>query len=110
MLAFCAYWEGRVRGNSDEFDRHIREVHLPLVAKYPNLKRLRYLKGEPKDGVPAKYFLSFELLFDSWEEFEVAKGSPERTAAVEDAKRMEAMFVGDVHHVVYEVNEFPMEG
>ena len=106
MLAFCAYWEGKVRGNPDAFDRYVSQVHLPLVAKYPNLRKLRYLKGEPKDGVTPKYFLSFELFFDSWEEFEVAKHSTERAVAVADANKLAAMFAGDIHHVVYEVKDF----
>ncbi len=106
MLAFCAYWEGEVRDNPDEFDRYVRQVHLPLVAKYPNLRKLRYLKGQPKDGVAPKYLLSFELFFNSWEEFEVAKQSPQRAVAVADAKNLTAMFNGDVHHVVYEVTDF----
>lgn len=106
MLSFCAYWEGKVRGNPEEFERYINEVHLPLVAKYPNLRKLQYLKGQIKDGVSPKYHLSFELLFDSWEEFEVAKCSSERAAAVEDAKKLEAMFDGNIYHVVYSVNSF----
>ena len=30
MLVFCAYWEGTVRENPNEFDRYVSEVHLPL--------------------------------------------------------------------------------
>jgi len=106
MLAFCAYWEGKVRENPNQFDRYVSEVHLPLVAKYPNLRKLLYLKGETKGGLTPKYYQSFELYFDSWEEFEVAKHSAERAEAVVDAKKLEAMFVGDIYHVVYEVNDF----
>ncbi len=61
MLAFCAYWEGKVRENPNEFDRYVSEVHLPLVAKYPNLRKLLYLKGETKGGLTPKYYQSFEL-------------------------------------------------
>lgn len=106
MLSFCAYWEGKVKGDSEEFERYINEVHLPLVAKYPNLRKLRYLKGETRDGVAPKYHLSFELQFDSWKEFEVAKNSSERAVAVEDAKKLEAMFDGTIYHVVYSGSDF----
>jgi hypothetical protein len=37
---------------------------------------------------------------------EVAKHSSERADAVVDAKKLEAMFVGDIYHVVYEVHDF----
>jgi hypothetical protein len=37
---------------------------------------------------------------------EVAKHSSERADAVVDAKKLEAMFVGDIYRVVYEVHDF----
>lgn len=104
MLAFCAYYEGKVKGSEEEFDRYIREVHMPLVAKYPNLLQLRYLKGE--EG--AKFYLAFELFFKDWDAFAVAKVSEERNAAIEDAKKLDAMFDGVVTHVSYECNEIPV--
>ena len=104
MLAFCAYYEGKVIGSEEEFDRYIREVHMPLVAKYPNLLQLRYLKGEED----AKFYLAFELFFKDWDAFEVAKVSAERTAAIEDAEKLNAMFDGVITHVTYEENEIPV--
>ena len=101
MLAFCAYYEGKVKGSEEEFDRYIREVHMPLVAKYPNLLQLRYLKGE--EG--AKFYLAFELFFKDWDAFAVAKVSEERTAAIADAEILNAMFDGVVTHVTYHNNE-----
>ena len=108
MLVFCAYWEGKVRENPIKFDLYVKEVHLPLVAKYPNLRKLVYLKGVSKGEVTPKYYQSFELYFDSWEEFEVAKQSSERAEAVVDAKKLEAMFVGSIYHAVYEVQDLSM--
>lgn len=104
MLAFCAYYEGKVKGSEEEFDRYIREVHMPLVAKYPNLLQLRYLKGA--EG--AKFYLAFELFFKDWDAFEVAKVSKERAAAIEDAEKLNAMFDGVVTHVTYQTNEIPV--
>lgn len=104
MLAFCAYWEGKPNVSPEKFDAYIREVHMPLCVKYPNLVELRYLQGA--EG--AKYYLAFELLFNSWEEFEVAKVSAERDLAVKDSVKLEAMFDGVVTHVSYEVNEIPV--
>jgi len=105
MLAFCAYYEGTSKCTEEEFDAYVRDVHLPLVAKYPNLQQLRFLKGQPRGEQAPMFYLSFELFFNNWEEFEVAKNSQERALAVEDALRLEAMFEGKIHHVVYENHE-----
>jgi uncharacterized protein (TIGR02118 family) len=104
MLAFCAYYEGKPNVSPEEFDKYIRDIHMPLVAKYPNLVQLRYLQGA--EG--AKYYLAFELFFNSWDEFEVAKVSEERARAVEDAVKLDSMFDGEVTHVTYEMNEIPV--
>ncbi len=108
MLALCANYEGIVPENQEEFDRYIETVHLPLVAKYPRLRALRYMKGKARDGVAPKYYLSFELFFDSLEDFQFAAKSEERNLAVEDAKKFADQFDGEIHHVMYEVNDVPI--
>lgn len=110
MLALCAYYEGTVPENQEAFNQYIESVHLPLVARYPRLRALRYLKGVPRDGVEPKYYLSFELFFDSLEDFQVAAKSEERNRAVEDAKKLVARFEGEIHHVMYEVKDIPVAG
>ncbi len=110
MLAFCAYYEGSIKGSEAEFDAYVQNVHLPLVAKYPKLQQLRYLKGLPRDGVAPKFYLSFELFFNDWDDFEIAKNSQERQVAVEDAMKLGEMFEGDIHHVVYEMQDVPVAG
>ena len=108
MLAFCAYYEGNVKGSEAEFDAYIQNTHLPLVAKYPKLQQLRFLKGVARDDNAPKFYLSFELFFKDWNDFEIAKNSEERQAAVEDALKLEEWFDGEIHHVVYERQEVPI--
>ena len=108
MLAFCAYYQGVVKDSEAEFDAYVRDVHMPLVAKYPKLQQLRFLKGVTKDGVAPKFYLSFELFFNNWDDFAVAKASKERQVAVQDALELAHMFDGDIHHEVYELNEIPV--
>ncbi len=110
MLALCANYEGTVPENQAAFDQYIETVHLPLVAKYPRLRALRYLKGVPRDGVAPKYYLSFELFFDSLEDFQFAAKSEERNRAVEDTKNFTSQFEGEIHHVMYEVKDIPVAG
>jgi uncharacterized protein (TIGR02118 family) len=108
MLALCANYEGNVAEDPEAFDRYVETVHLPLVAKYPRLRALRYMKGAARDGVAPKYYLSFELFFDNLEDFQVAAKSEERNRAVEDAKKIADRFEGEIHHVMYEVNDIPL--
>ncbi|MCP3852577.1 MAG: EthD family reductase [Gammaproteobacteria bacterium] len=108
MLAFCAYYKGNVKTSEAEFDAYIQSTHLPLVAKYPRLQQLRFLKGVARDGNPPGYYLSFELFFKNWDDFEIAKKSEERQIAVEDALKLAEMFDGEIHHVVYELQEIPV--
>ncbi len=108
MLALCANYEGTVPGDQEAFDQYIETVHLPLVAQYPGLRALRYLKGVPRDGVAPKYYLSFELFFDSLEDFQIAAKSEQRDRAVEDTKNFTAQFEGEIHHVMYEVKDIPI--
>jgi len=110
MLALCANYEGTVPENQEAFDQYIETVHLPLVAKYPRLRALRYLRGVPRDGVAPKYYLSFELFFDSLEDFQFAAKSEERNRAVEDTKNFVDQFEGEIHHVMYEVTDIPVAG
>lgn len=110
MLALCAYYEGIVRENQQAFDEYIESVHLPLVSRYPRLRALRYLKGVPRDDMQPKYYLSFELFFDSLEDFQFAVKSDERNRAVVDAKNFADQFDGEIHHVMYEVKDVPVLG
>ncbi len=110
MLALCANYEGTVPQNQQSFDDYIENVHLPLVAKYPRLRALRYHKGVARDGVPPKYYLSFELFFDSLEDFQFSIQSEERNRAVEDTRNFVDQFEGEIHHVMYEVNDIPVAG
>ena len=107
MLALCAYYEGTVR-DEDRFDAHVEKVHLPLVAEYPGLKALRYLKGIPRDGRAPRCYLAFELYFESEEDLASALGSEVRQTARDDVDNFLPLFEGEVHHVLYEVEDIPV--
>ncbi len=107
MLALCAYYEGTVR-EKERFDDHVEKVHLPLVAKYPGLKALRYLKGNPRDGQGPRFYLAFELYFENQETLAAALGSEVRHAARTDVDNFLPLFEGESHHVLYEVEDIPV--
>lgn len=69
------------------FDRHYREVHIPLARRLPGLRRYTVstdvvaVRGTP-------YYLVAELDWDTMADLRTAFGSPEGAATAEDAARL----------------------
>jgi uncharacterized protein (TIGR02118 family) len=47
------------------FDTHYRDVHAPIVHRYPNLVSMRLTKADGVGGRPAVYYLMAEMNFAS---------------------------------------------
>jgi uncharacterized protein (TIGR02118 family) len=114
MWVRCAYYVGTVRPEDQErFDAYVRDVHMPDVANWPRLRRLRLLKndGKPYLGEAPRHYQCFELTFDSKEDMDFCMASPERAEtrriSQQDFAKFKGLFQGEVHHVNYEVTDFP---
>ncbi|NUR02574.1 MAG: EthD family reductase [Streptomyces sp.] len=85
------------------FDRHYREVHLPLARKLPGLRR--YTLGREatavRRGEPPH--LVAELEWDTMEELHAAFASPEGRACAEDAERLQRL--APMRSMVFTVGE-----
>jgi uncharacterized protein (TIGR02118 family) len=114
MFVRCAYYVGTVRPEDQEtFDRYVREIHMPMVAQWPRLKLLRLLRsnGQPYLGEAPRYYQCFELSFATQADMNLCMASPERAetrriSALDNA-RFKGLFQGEVHHINYEVTDFP---
>ncbi|MER6420078.1 EthD family reductase [Streptomyces sp. NPDC001137] len=85
------------------FDRHYREVHLPLARKLPGLRRYA-LGREPtavRGGEPP--YLVAELEWDTMEELRAAFASAEGHACAEDSERLQEL--APVRSMVFTVGE-----
>ncbi|GIH14302.1 EthD family reductase [Rugosimonospora africana] len=73
------------------FDRHYREVHIPLGRRLPGLRR--YTVGRDVEAVRGggPYYLVAELEWDTMDELRVAFASPEGRATAADATRLQAL-------------------
>ena len=74
----------------EAFERHYREVHIPLLRQLPELRR--YTLGRDITalrGVP--WYLVAELEWDSMDELRAAFASPEGQATGADAAALEKM-------------------
>jgi len=70
--------------DSDVFDRHYREIHLPLIERWPGLRRLEAGKVTGAVGGAAPYYLIAEVYFDDADALRAAMRSPEGRAAGDD--------------------------
>jgi uncharacterized protein (TIGR02118 family) len=72
------------------FDRHYREIHIPLLRRLPGLRRytvsrdVTALHGEP-------YYLVAELDWDTMDELRAAFASPAGRATADDAARLQEL-------------------
>jgi uncharacterized protein (TIGR02118 family) len=74
------------------FERHLREIHLPLVARLPGLRRLVVNTPVPSpDGAPPAWDAIGEDWFDSLEAWQRALASPAGQAVFADGARFSDM-------------------
>ncbi|WP_405866832.1 MULTISPECIES: EthD family reductase [unclassified Streptomyces] len=85
------------------FDRHYREVHLPLARRLPGLRR--YTLGRRADDVRGgePCHLVAELEWDTREELDAAFASPEGRACAADSARLQELTA--VRSMVFTVDE-----
>lgn len=82
--------------NVEAFEKHYREIHLPLASKMPGLKKceLSWVKGSP--GGEARYHLLAEMYFEDKAALKAAMMSPEGAAAAKDLMG----FAGKIVHMM----------
>src|SRR5437879_1767559 len=68
----------------DAFRAYYRDHHLPLVAKIPGIKAMRYSFQVGSAGGQAPYFAIFEGDFEDAEALRTALASPEGQAVAGD--------------------------
>jgi uncharacterized protein (TIGR02118 family) len=72
--------------DTDAFDEHYRDVHTPIVARYPNLRDTRLSKLEGVGGREPAYYLMAEMTFDSAADLDEALGSEAGAASARDLR------------------------
>ncbi len=67
-----------------QFDKHFREIHVPLVKKMPGLRGCSYGPASALDGSEAVFFWTFIGTFDSFKAIHEALATPEGQDVVAD--------------------------
>ncbi|HUY17908.1 MAG TPA: EthD family reductase [Candidatus Binataceae bacterium] len=103
MVKFCVIYEGRPE-DCEKFDRHYWEKHLPIVARWPGLRRLTLNKARQlNEGI----YMIAEMYFDDLNGLETALASPERREAGQDRLRF-PNFYGTIRYQVLEIRDYPI--
>ena len=103
MVKFCVIYQGRP-ADPPAFDRYYAETHLPIVSRWPNLRRIEISRARQLNE---EVYMVAELFFDSFEDVDRALASPERKEAARDRLNFPAFF-GTIRYQVLEVTEFPL--
>lgn len=90
------------------FDRHYREIHIPLARRLPGLRR--YAVGRDiaaiRGGAP--YYLVAELDWATADELRAAFASPAGRATAADAARLQEL--AEVRSMILTVDDLAMPG
>jgi uncharacterized protein (TIGR02118 family) len=61
--------------DTDAFDEHYRDVHTPIVQRYPKIRGIRLTKTDGVGGRLPSYYLVGEMTFDSRADLDEALAS-----------------------------------
>jgi uncharacterized protein (TIGR02118 family) len=70
----------------DAFDAHYRDVHLPILRRYPKIRDIRVTSPQGVAGRAAPYYLMAEMIFDSDDDLQEALGSEAGTESARDLR------------------------
>jgi uncharacterized protein (TIGR02118 family) len=86
----------------ETFDRHYREVHIPLLRQLPGLRR--YTVGRDVTALHgAPCYLVTGLEWDTMDELRAAFASPEGRATASDAARLQEL--APVRRMIFTVDD-----
>ena len=81
------------------FDAHYRDVHAPIVARYPGLAGVRLTKADGVGGRPAAYYLMAEMSFATRHDLDTALASDAARESGRDLRNFAgagvALFIAD---------------
>ena len=99
-VSYFVRYEGGAE-SSREFLAHYRDRHVPLLARFPKIRRiLLHTPTAWQDAYPIKpdtFAILVQMEFDSLEDLEAAVGSQARAEARRDFGQMPP-FLGTVYH------------
>jgi uncharacterized protein (TIGR02118 family) len=88
-----AVWTNPEPEDVEAFERHYTEVHVPLAASIPGVRKVVLTRTSDSLGdAPSALHRITELWFDDRAAMEAAEASPEGQATIADAVEIQARF------------------
>jgi uncharacterized protein (TIGR02118 family) len=88
--------------DTDAFDAHYRDVHVPIVSRYPGLRDLRLTRPVAVGRSTAPYLMA-EMVFDTRADLDAALAAEPGIESGRDLRNFAAagvtLFVADDHDV-----------
>jgi uncharacterized protein (TIGR02118 family) len=85
----------------EAFDRHYREVHLPILRRYPRVRDVRLTRPDGVAGRPSPIYLMAEAIFDSRADADAALASEPGIESGRDLRNFAAagvtLLIADEH-------------
>ena len=75
-----------VPDDREAFDAHYRDVHSPIVARYPNLREVRVTRPRGVGGRPSPFHLMAEMMFDTADDLDAALASDAGAESARDLR------------------------
>jgi uncharacterized protein (TIGR02118 family) len=89
----------RKPSDPETFDRHYKDIHTPLVKKYPGLRKLEITRVTGAPIGEAKFHLMCEMYWESKQAMDAALASSEGKAVARDLMSFAAdiitVFIGE---------------
>jgi len=95
MVKLVAFY--RKPADPAAFDQHYRTTHMPLVQRWPGLRRVEVAKITGAVGGESPYYMMAEMYFDDADALRTALRSPEGRAAGDDLQQFAAGLVTMVY-------------
>lgn len=109
MYKLYAVWTAPRPGEEDAFERHYTEVHLPLAATIPGVRKVVATRTpDALGGGESALHRITELWFDDRAALEAAEATPEGRATVEDAVAIQERFGASLTSVAGPAAEQPL--
>ena len=72
--------------DTEAFEAHYRDIHMPIVSRYPKLRDVRLSRLEGVGGREPAYYLRAEMIFDSAADLDEALASEAGAASAKDLR------------------------